>query len=378
VVKVTYILSLIFKSLEYEWIVRYIDRSKIDLTFILLNPTTCELQEWLNNQGIKTYHVPFYGKKSYPRCLISVYNILKKESPNFVNCNLLDANLIGLSAAYLAGVPNRVYTRHHSTFHHVYFKKGKYYDYYSNFLATQIVAVSSLVRRVLVEMEGVSEEKVRLIPHGFGLPDFESVSIQRIDILKAKFTISEKSPVVGVIARYIEWKGIQYIIPAFAEILKTFPNAILLIANAKQGTYTKQIVSLLSNLPNDSYREIEFESDILAFYKLLDVFVHVPIDDHSEAFGRIYPESLASGVPLVCTISGIAIDIIKDQVNALVVPHKNSKAIASSITKILKCDDLRASLSRHAKETAAQSMSMERQKELLENLYLSPHGQGNL
>lgn len=369
-IKVVYILSLIFKSLEYEWIVRYLDRSKIELVFILLNPIPSELQQWLIDNGIKTYYIPFHGKKSYPRCLYKTIKILKHERPDFVNCNLLDANMIGLTAAWMTGVKNRVYTRHHSTFHHVYFRKGRYYDYYANGLATQIVAVSSLVKKVLVEYEGVPSEKVRLIPHGFGIPDFERVGVEEVEGLRKKYAIQDKGPIIGAISRYIEWKGVQYIIPAFVEILKEFPDAVLLIANARQGTYTPQILSLLAEVPPESYREIEFESNIIAFYRLLDVFVHVPIDDHSEAFGRIYPEALASGVPMVCTISGIAHDIIHDQKNAITVPHKDSSAIAHAIKLILSDGTLWESLSKEAKKTAAKYMNMDIQKGLLEKLYL--------
>jgi glycosyltransferase involved in cell wall biosynthesis len=370
-VKVTYILSLIFKSLEYEWIVRYLDRSKIELTFILLNPHHCELQSWLETQGVKVYFVPFYGKKSYAQCTLKVFGILRELKPDFVNCNLLDANMIGLTAARFAGVPNRIHTRHHSTFHHVYFKKGRIYDYYANYMSTQIVAVSSLVKKVLVEREGVDDDKVRLIPHGFGIPDFENVQEARVNKLKVKYDIADKTPVIGAISRYIEWKGVQYIVPAFAKILNNYPNAVLLIANARQGTYSTSIINQLSKLPKESYREIEFESDVLAFYKLLDVFIHTPIDDHSEAFGRIYPESLASGVPLVCTISGIAHDIIEDGKNALVVPYKNAEAIADAVQRILKNTDLSRTLSINAKTSAADSLNMNKQKHLLENLYLS-------
>ncbi len=368
--KVTYILSLIFKSLEYEWIVRYIDRSRIELTFILFNPHPSELQHWLVEQNIKTYHVPFFGKKSYPRCLVKTVGILRKEKPDFVNCNLLDANMIGLTAAWLSGVPNRVYTRHHSTFHHTYFRKGRFYDYYTNLVSTQIVAISSLVRNVLIEMEGVRPSKVKLIPHGFGNEDFQNISDQRVRLLEEKYLIKGKSPIIGVISRYIEWKGVQYIIPAVKEVLVHYPNTLLLIANARQGAYTDQIVSLLQELPKDSYREIEFESDVIALYKLMDVFVHTPIDDHSEAFGRIYAESLAAGLPIVCTKSGIAHDIIKDRVNALVVPFKDSKAIADSILSILEDEQLRDSLTSNARTTAIRSMDIGVQKHLLENLYL--------
>ncbi|MCB0496869.1 MAG: glycosyltransferase family 4 protein [Cyclobacteriaceae bacterium] len=369
-IKVTYILSLIFKSLEYEWIVRYLDKSKIELSFVLLNPVKSELEEFLIDNDIEVTRITFKGKISYPKALFQTYRILRRINPDYINCNLLDANLIGLTAGYFAGVKNRIHTRHHSTFHHVYFPKGKIYDYYSSFLSTEIVAVSSLVKKVLVEKEGVLPVKVRVIPHGFGLEDFNSVSKDRVKHLKEKYNIGERSPIIGVISRYIEWKGVQYIVPAFKEVLINYPNAILLIANARQGKNTANVIKLLKEIPAETYREIEFESDIIAYYKLLDVFIHTPIDDHSEAFGRIYPESLASGVPLVCTISGIAHDIIKHDYNALVVPHQNSHEIANAVNRILSSESLRQNISNNARETAKEYSDMKIQKRLLEDLYL--------
>lgn len=369
--RVTYILSLIFKSLEYEWIVRYLDRSKIELSFILLNPTTCELQNFLIDHGIPTYHVPFNGKKSYPRALFKVWRILTKIKPDAVNCNLLDANIIGLTAAKLCGVRQRIYTRHHSSFHHVFFPKGRYYDYYANALASTIVAVSMTVKQVLVDYENVTAEKIVIIPHGFGIQDFDHVGPERVDALRSKYGLREKSPVIGCISRYIYWKGVQYIVPAFREILKQFPNAILLLANARQGQFTSVIAGLLKDIPDDSYREIEFESDILAWYKLLDVFVHVPIDDHSEAFGRIYPECMAAEVPMVCTISGIAHELVEDGNNAIVVPYENAHAIAEAMAMILKDHTLACRLAKNARKSVEAKFSIERQKAQLEKLYLN-------
>lgn len=370
-VKVTYVLSLIFKSFEYEWIVRYLDSSKIELSFILLNPESTELETFLNSRGIRVSRIPFYGKKSYPRALIECYRVLRKIQPNYINCNLLDANIIGLTAGVLTGVKNRIYTRHHSTYHHVYFPKGKLYDIYANLLATQIVAVSSLVKKVLINKERVRPDKIKVIPHGFGLEDFKSVTSERVIKLNKKYKIGNKSPVIGVISRYIEWKGVQYIIPAFEAILKEHPNAILLIANARQGQHTFQVLKLLKNIQVDSYREIIFESDVLAFYKMLDLFIHVPIDDHSEAYGRIYAECLASGVPLVCTISGIGHDIIEHNKNAFVVPYQDSPAIHQAVNNILSSDTLKELLSKNGVETAKLHFDMNIQKRLLEKLYLN-------
>ena len=67
--------------------------------------------------------------------------------------------------------------------------------------------------------------------------------------------------VIGVISRYTEWKGIQYIIPAFKQLLNDFPNALLILANAKGG-YQAAIKSQLTTHPKDSFTEILFDLGI--------------------------------------------------------------------------------------------------------------------
>jgi glycosyltransferase involved in cell wall biosynthesis len=127
------------------------------------------------------------------------------------------------------------------------------------------------------------------------------------------------------------------VIPAFKELLNEKPNAILLLANAV-GDYTTEIQSLLSTLPATSYREIKFEHDMPAFYKLMDIFLHVPIDAASEAFGQVYVEALAAQLPCIYTLSGIANEFVIDKENALVVPFMDSDSILSAINVILNDD----------------------------------------
>ncbi|MBY0424108.1 MAG: glycosyltransferase family 4 protein, partial [Cytophagales bacterium] len=171
-----------------------------------------------------------------------------------------------------------------------------------------------------------------------------------------------------VISRYTHWKGIQYTIPAFKELLKKYPEAVLVLANA-QGEYANEIQHLLSELPNDSYREIRFESQLGALYSLFDVFVHVPIDEHSEAFGQVYVESLAAGVPSVFTRSGIANDFVQDGWNALEVPFQDSASIAVAIERILTDENLRTHLISHGKALAMERFGLNRMIDSLEKLY---------
>lgn len=340
---VVYIVSFIDRALAFEWLADALLET-YEISFIFLNPKVGQTENYIKNKGIACFHISYRGKKDLVSSSIKVYKLLRQLKPDVVHSHLFDASLIGISVARIIGVRCRIYTRHHATFHHQYFPRAVYYDKIINFFSTNIVAISESVKNILVEREGVHPEKVELIPHGFNLGIFRHAEDERIQCIKAKYGISpEKWPIIGVISRYTEWKGIQFIIPAFKNILQLYPNAALLIANAK-GEYFDCIKKELSSIPKSSYREVAFESDIVALYKTFDVFVHVPVDPFSEAFGQTYIEALAAKIPSVFTLSGIALEFIKHEQNALVVPYKNSKAIEESVIKILSSTQLRERL----------------------------------
>jgi len=366
--KITYILSNIDKALAFEWIAEELNPEKFELSFILLNEGDSYLEQFLKTKQIPVFRVQYAGKKHLWRAFWQVRRLLKKIGTQTAHAHLFEANIIGLSAAWSLGIKQRIYTRHHATLHHVYFPRAVYYDRFVNWLATDIVAICASVKHILVEKEGVKPTKISLIPHGFKLEDFATVSLERIKKLQEKYNLPKQSPCIGVIARYIHWKGIQYIIPAFAKILEKYPHAHLLLANA-QGDYKPQVHALLATLPANSYTEITFEQDLPALYQLLDLYVHVPINPDLEAFGQTYIESLAAGVPAIFTLSGVAPEFIEHEKNALVVPFENSEAIATAIERILGNEILKQNLIENGKNSVNPRFLLENMINALEQLY---------
>ena len=352
--KIVYIVSNIDKAVGFEWIADKIDSSKFQLYFIILNPSDSYLHKWLKSRNISSYYIKHCGKKSFISSLIKILFILKKLKPDVVHTHLLEANLIGLTAAKILGVKKRVYTRHHSTFHHDYFPKGVKYDKWANYMATQIIAISRNVQEVLLKKEGVLKSKTTIIYHGFDFEKFQKIDSQKIISLKSKYNISHNhNPVIGVIARHIKWKGIKYIIEAFKILLIKYPKANLILANSS-GPHHKCILDQLNQLNTENYTLIKFEPDLFTLYQLFDVYVHTPIDDTIEAFGQTYVEALAAGIPSVFTLSGVAKEFIKDQKNAFVVGYKNSKEIYHAIESLLENKPLRKKLIENGKQSIKQ------------------------
>ncbi len=366
--KVTYIVSNINKALAFEWVAQGLDKDRFILSFLLLNPGDSALERELRKLDVEVKRIPYRGKKDMPIAFLKVFFWLLKHPPDMVHVHLFDACLIALPAAWLAGIKKRIHTRHSSVYHleeHPHIVK---YDLMINHFSTTIVSISKNVSQVLEVEEGVDKRKIVLIYHGFKLEDFENVSPERIAALQTKYQTKGRHPVIGVISRYIGWKGIQYIIPAFEKLLETHPNALLLLANGN-GEYWREVRQLLKNLPPDNFIEIGFEEDLFALYQLFDVFVHVPVSSRSEAFGQTYVEALAAGIPSVFTLSGIASEFITDKNNAIVVDYKNSETIHQSMLELLNNKSLAETITKNGREDVYERFQLNNMLTNLENLY---------
>jgi glycosyltransferase involved in cell wall biosynthesis len=174
--------------------------------------------------------------------------------------------------------------------------------------------------------------------------------------------------VVGVISRFTALKGVQYIIPAFKNILQNYPNALLMFFGG-QGDYEKELNELLAQIPRESYFKVEFENDLSAVYPLFDVFVQVSIDRTIESFGQTYVEALAAGIPSVFTLSGIASDFIKDRENALVVPYQDENAIYRAVSELLADRSLAGNISVNGRESIKEHFDLPVMIRKLEQLY---------
>lgn len=366
--KITYIISDINKALAFEWIALRLSKEQIDLRFILLNPSGSELEDFLMLHNFKVIRIKCGNKKDWPTAWLSLWRQLKIQNPDIVHCHLITAGILGLSAAKIAGIKNRIYTRHHSDYHFRYFPKGVKWDKFCNSMATRIIAPSNAVKLVLTQMENVPEAKVSIVHHGFDFDYFRNVPKQLVENIKLKYNPYNQYPVIGVISRFTKLKGIQYIIPAFQKLLIKYPNALLLLFNA-YGDYKNEIEVLLSQLPPTSYKTVPFENELAAVYKSFDVFIQASTDTNIESFGQTYIEALASDVPSVFTLAGVAPDFIRHQENAIVVPFKNIDAIEKSIISILENDELKNKIIQEGWNSVRDRFSLQEMINKLKKLY---------
>lgn len=244
---------------------------------------------------------------------------LLKHRPSTLLTSGQFATFIGMPSAWLLRINKRVYIRHHSNFHHKYnLRVGLILDRIMNSFSTNIVAVSQIVKNILVQKESVRENKISIIYNGIELNDFRSkfVGVSNRDL---QFKI-------GVISRLTEWKGVAYTARAFQEFVSRYPNSYLHIIGAKADDFD-QVTRALEGVPNEKYSIEPLNLNIPEFLQSVNVLVHVPLEIDDEAFGIVYLEALASGTPGIFTISGILNELSNPNLYFSVVPSRDYKAI---------------------------------------------------
>lgn len=366
--KVFIIISGIDFSYGIKWTSQFLDPDKFEQIYLFLNDKVPILYKQFTAQGMKCYFITYNSKKNIPITFLKLLFLLWKEKPYIVHTHLFDASLIGLIAAKILRIKKRIYTRHHSTYHHEYFKNFVKYDHLINTAATHIIAISKNVELVLMEMENVPDSKITIINHGFLMNSFQHPNVDYMTKIGMSAKLSGHYPIIGVISRYTYWKGVQFTIMAFQNVLKKYPKAKLVLANA-QGDYSSEIKDLLGLLPPNSFVEIPFERDVFALYALFDIFVHVPVNQEVEAFGQTYVEALASKIPSIFTLSGISREFIIDDINALVVPFKDAKSIESAIYRLIENEVLKEEIVNQGFKDVNALFDLSIMKFALEKLY---------
>jgi glycosyltransferase involved in cell wall biosynthesis len=360
------------RAIAYEWICTKLTQSGFDVLLLHIDTNESNFEKYILKSGINYKRIHYSGKNKFSMVftiLKLVFQILKFR-PSVLHTHYFDANLLGLTAAWICRVQKRIYTRHTTTQRYRYLKGTRNFEKYFNKISTQIISISDVVTGVLTKIEQVPISKIHKVHHGFDLEMFTGVEQIRIDEIRRKYSLTTTNIVVGSISRYDEWKGVEYTIDAFKEIVKEFPYAILVLANA-DGIRKEFIKEKLRELPERSYREIVYEDDVFALIQTFDCFVHVPIDEEIEAFGQVYIEVMASSIPMVCTLSGIAAEYIEDKKNAIVVNYKNSKEIKEGIEILIKNKDLKEVIVTYAKNSLNGKFDIDLMISKLKQIYIS-------
>ena len=154
-----------------------------------------------------------------------------------------------------------------------------------------------------------------------------------------KFNPKRTIPVIGTLSRLVREKNVLKLIDALIYLKNNLntnfefilagdgPERVKILKKLKTVNFYWQYLGAISN-----------EDKIEKFYKQIDLFVLLPIEDdyYVEGFGIVYVEANACGVPVLASKSGGSSEAVKLNVSGLFVDPHDQVKIALKIKKMIE------------------------------------------
>jgi len=239
-------------------------------------------------------------------------------------------------------------------------------------LAHHVLANAEAVRSRLIE-DGHDGRGISVIHNGIALERFRPEPAS--DRVREELGIPAGAPIVAVFARLSGVKGLEYFLEAVALLAPRFPEARFLIVGdsaAEDPEGRPYRVGLEAQAARLGLTErvvfAGFRADIPELLSLVAVSV---LPSLSEGLSNTILESMAAGVPVVATAVGGNPEMVQEGVTGLLVPPRDSSALAAAIERILRDPALARRLGSAGRQSVTERFSLESMAQKTATLYRS-------
>jgi glycosyltransferase involved in cell wall biosynthesis len=219
--------------------------------------------------------------------------------------------------------------------------------------AKKIIAISQAVKKYVIDnYNNINVKNIAVIRYGIEYKILSSYT-KTLNIFKKKYNL-QGHYVLGVAARLVRQKSIDFLIKSFSEYNKNFnPKSKLLIAG--KGPLKIELEELVASLNlKKSVKFLGFQSDINTFYRSIDVFC---LTSSYEGLGLAILEALACKKPIITSNCSAMPEIIKQNKNGLLVDHLNIGQLVKAI-QVLEDPKLRNKISFNSNKLLKEKFSL--------------------
>ncbi len=265
--------------------------------------------------------------------------VIRDGAPDIVQTWMYHSDLIGGSAARLAGCPTVIWNLRQSNFDPDQTKKltlmaVRTAARLSSYIPWAIVSGSYAAKDVHSRL-GYDLDKMLVIANGFDAERFRPSEEGR-RAFRERLGESESSLLIGLPARYHPQKDHGTFLRAAAEAAKSVPSLRFVMFGDQVDDSNEELLRLVSeNGLSDRVRMIGQLSDPRDAFCGLDIVVS------SSAFGEGSPnvigEAMSCAVPCVATDVGDCRRLIDS--TGIIVPPSQPQALAQAITSLAEMDD---------------------------------------
>lgn len=268
-------------------------------------------------------------------------NVKKESEINsqiIVHTHSVKAGVLGRWAAYMAGVKIIISSIHGFSFNdyqpslvrafYIYLEK------LTSIITTKFVAVSNADIEKGIRNKLFTKDKVRLIRSGIDISRFMNKNHNRLRMRK-ELGIKIEIPVVAMIACFKPQKSPLDFVKVAKIISDEIPDAGFLMVG--DGVIRSKIENMIEKISmEDKIILLGWRRDIPEILSSIDILVLTSL---WEGLPRVFPQAMASGVPVVATEVDGAPEAIKNGVTGFLLQPRDIEGMAERIIYLIRNPD---------------------------------------
>ena len=328
----------------FAWMIPRFDPDRFNVTLISLRKKDLS-EDTLEQFGIDVTYL--HRSKFDPLTLPALLSVLDHKQADVLHLHGYGATTFGRLAAAWRGLPV-VLHEHANLTDTPWFQKMA--DTILAPYTDLAIAVSRSTAEFVVRARQIAAARTKVVYLGAPLDEFgQPRSTEAIRGARESLGVPPGAMAVGTVTRLMPSKGNQYLVEAARHVLDEEPSARFYIVG--EGELQSALEAQARALGvADRVTFTGFTRDVVAAFSALDVVVFPSLWEGTPLTAF---EALAMGKPIVAADADGLVDILAHNHDALLVPRRDGRALATAMLTLLRDPQLRARLGQQARATGA-------------------------
>lgn len=305
------------------------------IEFIVVSSPGKELEEFGQNEGVRTIEVPMERRISPFKDLKSLWQmwrVFRKEKPDMIHSMTPKAGLVSMIAAKMAGVPIRIHTFTGLVFPTSMGLKRcilMFTDRLTCACATHIIPEGEGVKNDLLNYK-ITKKPLRVLGHG----NIRGVDLEHYNPALIQNKKDSRFFTLVFVGRLVGDKGINELIEAFARLNKEHSQTRLVLVGPEEEKLDPIKPETAAEIKrNPAIDAVGRQSDVRPFYASADALV---FPSYREGFPNVVIEAGAMGLPSIVTDINGSREIIIEGENGTIVPSKDAEALYLAMKRFVE------------------------------------------
>lgn len=308
--------------------------------------------------------------------LARIVLLLRRIRPTIVQSHTPKGGLLGMIAAFLAGVPVRIYTLHGLPLETARgFKRVLlgWTERISCLLAHEVIPVGASLRRGAIDKGLASSTKMKVLGNGtingvdaVGRFNPDPAAVSRGEETRRFHGIPPEARVIGYVGRIVRDKGVEDLLEAWPRLREGFPDLHLLVVGdfEPQDPISTEAERTLRTDPR-----IHLTGNVDSVAPLYMAMNIVTLPSYREGFPTVPLEAAAMERPLVGTRVTGCLDAVLDEVTGTLVPARNPGRLGDALQFYLDHPDIGSRHGRAGRRRVLRDFQPEQVWEAFEGEY---------